>query len=147
MEVNMSKLLNAARLGLVAALIAVPAFAQPGSAADPIPIHMKRGADRVRISGVLTQGADCCAYRFAAYGGQTLKLKVTGAAVRMVLSYPDGHSDGPLGEVTPLPADGSYVLSLTPDTMADGAFGPFKLTLTIPPQVITPGLSVNGDRH
>jgi hypothetical protein len=90
---------------------------------------------------------DCCAYIFRAEDGQRLSVKETGAVVRLTLTYPDGHTDGPgLPEGLLLPGRGTYVLAVSPDTMADGAFGKFTLTLTIPPVGITPGTSVNGDR-
>jgi hypothetical protein len=122
------------------------AFARTGSARNPIVVHMKRGTDRIRLKGVLRQGVDCCTYKFVASAGQTLVWKEGGAAVRMVLQYPDGHTDGPgLPARVSLPASGAYLLSVSPDLMADGAFGRFTLTLGITPLGVTPGLSVNGD--
>jgi hypothetical protein len=120
--------------GLALALMAAPALAASGSAADPIVLHMKRGTDIIRLHGALVQNVDCCTYKFTAMAGQKLHWKQTGAVARILLQYPDGHTDGPgLPEPTLLPADGDYLLTLSPDTMADGAFGKFTLTLTIPP--------------
>ena len=72
-------------------------------------------------------------YLLKARAGQSLHWQVTGAAVRATVTYPDGHGDGPFADTIPLPADGVYLFSISPDLMADGAFGRFKLTLIIPP--------------
>ena len=96
---------------------------------------MRRGTDHVRLSGRLVQnGPECCYYQFKAHAGQTLSWSVTGPAIRAVLTDPNGNADGPgLASSVPLPADGNYVLAITPDLMADGAFGRFVLKLRIPP--------------
>lgn len=122
------------------------AFAQTGSAGDPIVVHMKRGTDKIKLRGELRQGVDCCTYKFVAAAGQTLVWKEAGAVTRMLLQYPDGHTDGPdLPARVSLPASGAYRLTVSPNTMADGAFGKFTVTIGITPLGITPGLSVNGD--
>jgi hypothetical protein len=116
-----------------AALIADPAAAQVGNAA--IPLKMKRGTDSLTVHGVLKQNVACCSYVFAARAGQQLHWRISGPAVRMTISYPDGHTDGPgIPNPLPLPASGHYVLGVTPDLMADGAFGRFTLTIRIPPK-------------
>ncbi len=110
------------------------AVAAPGSTTDPIVLHMKRGTDTIRVDGVLRQNVDCCIYQFGAHAGQRLTVRETGAAARLLLTYPDGHVDGPgLEDRTVLPADGIYLLTVSPDTMADGAYGRFTLRITIPP--------------
>jgi hypothetical protein len=115
--------------------VAAPAGAQPGSASDPIIIRMRPGTDRVRITGDLRQNHDCCAYRFEARAGQTLYWTLTGPAVRVVMTYPDGRVDGPgVPGVVPLPQSGVYVFAVSPDLMADGAFGRFVLRMRIPPR-------------
>jgi len=117
-----------------ALMIAAPAGAQPGSDAWPIPIHFQRGGDSVRLAGVMRQNRPCCAYRFAARAGQVLYWRETGATVRVVMTYPDGHVDGPgLPSPTPLPQTGTYVFTISPNLMADGAYGRFTLWLRIPP--------------
>jgi hypothetical protein len=110
------------------------AAAQPGNAADPIPVKMKRGTDSVRIAGVLRQNVACCTYVFQARKGQRLIWSVSGPAVRETIGYPDGRTDGPgLPNPIPLPVTGSYVFAVSPNLMADGAFGRFVLKLEIPP--------------
>jgi hypothetical protein len=122
-------------LAALLASLAAPALAQPGSQHDPIVVRMKRGAATVVLTGVLRRNRDCCAYRFKASAGQLLKWKLAGPATRQTIAYPDGHTDGPgLPNPLPLPADGAYLFSVRPNLMADGAFGRFRLQLTIPPR-------------
>ena len=115
-------------------LTAAPAGAQPGSDRWPIPIHFQRGGDSIRLTGVLRQNRACCAYRCAARAGQTLYWREAGATVRVVMTYPDGHADGPgLPQAIALPQTGTYVFRVSPNLMADGGFGRFTLWLRIPP--------------
>jgi hypothetical protein len=122
---------------IAAALLALApsvASAQPGQAADPIPLKMKRGSDSLTIRGVLRQNVVCCTYTFKARAGQRLIWSVSGPAVRETIGYPDGQTDGPgLPNPLPLPATGVYVFRVSPDLMADGAFGRFVLKIRIPP--------------
>src|SRR5665213_4633187 len=112
----------------VLALAATAASAQPGSAAHPIVIKMKRGTDSVTLTGVLRQNVDCCTYVFKAAGGQRMIWSISGAATRQVVGYPDGHVDGPgIPSPLPLPASGAYSFAVSPDLMADGAFGRYVL--------------------
>ena len=116
------------------ALTASAAAAQPGSPSQPIPLKMQRGTDVVVVRGVLRQNVDCCAYVFKAAAGQQLHWSESGAAARLVIAYPDGHADGPdFANPLPLPATGAYTLTVSPDLMANGAFGRFTLKLRIPP--------------
>jgi hypothetical protein len=121
-------------LAALAALTAIVATAQPGSASPRIALKMQRGTDRIVVRGALRQNHDCCAYVFKAEAGQQLHWSENGAAARLVMTYPDGHVDGPgFANPLPLPATGAYTLSVSPDLMADGAFGRFTLKLRIPP--------------
>jgi hypothetical protein len=117
------------------ALTASAAAALPGGAADPIPLKMKRGTDALVVRGVLRQNVDCCAYAFKAQAGQKLYWTETGAAARMGIAYPDGNGVDPgLPSPVTLPQSGTYKLLVSPDLMADGAFGRFTLRLRIPPR-------------
>ena len=124
-------------LAAMLALADSAALAQIGNAAMPIPLKMKRGTDSLTVRGVLRQGVACCSYVFGARAGQRLYWSERGAAARLTIAYPDGHMDGPgPPNPLPLPASGRYVLAVSPDLMADGAFGPFVLRLRIPPASI-----------
>ena len=128
----MLKRVLTAALGM--ALVAPAALAQPGNAANPIPVQMRRGTDSITFRGVLTQKTACCSYVFKTAGGQKLYWSVNGPAVRVTIGYPDGSVDGPgLPNPLPLPTTGVYVFSVSPDLMAEGAFGRFVLKFTIPP--------------
>ena len=95
---------------------------------------MQRGTDTVAVSGVLRRNVDCCAYTFKAHAGQQLSWTESGAAARIGLAYPNGDGINPgLPNPADLPQDGAYVFTVSPDLMAEGAFGPFKLKLRIPP--------------
>ena len=113
-------------------------LAAQAAVADPIPLHMARGTDTITVHGVLRQkppGDDCCTYSFEAAAGQKLYWTEKGAVARLVIAYPNGDSDGPgFDNPLTLPATGTYQISVSPDLMADGAFGPFSLTLKIPPK-------------
>ena len=130
----MRKALLAAVAALGLAGFAGAAAAQPGAPSDPIPLKMKRGTDTLVVRGVLRQNVDCCAYVFKAKAGQQLYWTETGAAARMGIAQPDGTVIDPgLPNPADLPQTGTYKLLVTPDLMADGAFGPFTLKLQIPP--------------
>jgi hypothetical protein len=119
----------------LAALTPAAAVAHTGAANDPIPLKMKRGTDTLVVRGVLRQGVDSCAYSFKASAGQKLYWTETGAAARMGLVRPDGESIDPgLPSPAELPERGTYKLLVSPDLMADGAFGRFTLKLRIPPR-------------
>jgi hypothetical protein len=113
---------------------AAGATAQPGSSSNPIPLKMKRGTDTIVVRGVLRQNVDCCAYVFKAAAGQQLHWTESGAVARMGIEQPDGQIIDPgLPNPADLPLTGTYKLLVTPDLMAEGAFGPFALRLRIPP--------------
>jgi len=120
-------------LAVLALAGATGAAAQVGNPAMPIYLKMKHGTDRLTVRGVLKQGDACCTYVFKARAGQQLYWSERGAVVRLTIGYPDGHMDGPgLANPLPLPASGAYTLAVSPDLMADGAYGPFTLKLRIP---------------
>jgi hypothetical protein len=121
-------------LSAVLALAATGVAAQPGNAADPIVIKMKRGTDSVRLVGMLRQNVACCTYAFKASAGEQMYWSVTGAVTRQTIGYPDGRMDGPgLPNPLPLPASGLYSFSVSPNLMSDGAFGRYVLKIRIPP--------------
>ena len=110
-------------------LVSAPAFA----AADcSVQVHMRRGTDSISYRGDLTQARESCDYRFKARAGQVLTWRVDGPATRQVISYPDGNADGPgIPQRIPLQQTGEYVFSISADLMAEGAFGRYRLRLTI----------------
>ena len=98
----------------------------------PITLRIARGGDTAKAEGVFRKGEDCCAYVFQARAGQVMTWRFNGPAARETIRYPDGKVDGPgIPLRITLPATGSYVFSANPNLMADGAFGPFTLTIQI----------------
>ena len=122
----------AAAVGL--GLIPGAALAQPDPSHASV-LHMARGSDTITVKGVLRRnGPDCCAYAIGATAGQRLYWTINGPAVRMTIQYPDGSADGPgIPNPVPLKTSGVYILGVSPDLMADGAFGRFTLKIRIPP--------------
>jgi hypothetical protein len=93
---------------------------------------MARGADTIVLTGRTRQNVDCCSYVFRARAGQRLYWRLEGATLRTVLTYPDGDGDGPgVPNGTVLPETGRYQFDVHPNLMADGAYGWYRLTLTI----------------
>ena len=98
----------------------------------PITVRMAPGSDTIVLDGHLKQNADCCAYAFEARAGQMLTWDFDGPAERATITYPNGDVDGPgVPASILLPATGAYVFRVSPNLMAEGSFGPFRLTITI----------------
>ena len=132
------------RLGLAVAAAALlvltlagPASAcTPGEDACPIVLKMVAGAVSVTTAGELTLKRPSLAFRFEARAGQTVLVHLRGPVTKsqLPLSGPipveaggDFNQDQPFK----LPASGVYGFTLYANMMAEGAFGPFELTLTI----------------
>jgi hypothetical protein len=119
------------------AVAAAPASAcTPGDDACPIVLKMDPGAVSVTTSGELTLNHPSAAFRFDARTGQTVVVHVRGPVTKSHLSLSgpisvDAGGDFNQDQPFKLPASGDYSFTLYVDMMADGAFGPFELTLTI----------------
>jgi hypothetical protein len=125
---------KASLIAVAIASVGTAVAARPGDAVHPIVLKMRRGSDSLTVRGVLRQNVDCCAYTFKAHAGQQLHWTESGATARIGIAYPDGEGINPgLPNPAALPQTGRYVLTLSPDLMAEGAFGRFTLTLRIPP--------------
>lgn len=107
----------------------------PGSDACPQELHFTPGAGSVMVEGTLSAAHPTHVLRFSARGGQTIQVTETGAMIRgqLLLSgpLPPGAEDLYLDAPYQLPATGSYSFTLTANTMAEGAYGPFRATVTI----------------
>jgi hypothetical protein len=122
-----------ALVGVAASVANAEAACIAGAPACPIVVRMAPGTDTITVRGVLAPGRDCCSYALRVRAGQVLTWRVSGGpAIRTIIAYPNGDADGPgLPQAIPLPQSGVYVFAVRPNLMADGAFGPFALTLTI----------------
>ena len=119
-------------LGSFAATNGARASCLAGSTGCPIAVHMARGTDTIVLEGRLTGERDCCVYSFRARAGQKLYWGVTGVNARAVIIDPHGDADGPgLPNPVPLQWSGEYIFDIHPNLMAEGGYGPFRLTLTI----------------
>ena len=125
------------RTTLTALLLLVTASAATascgwGTRQCPIRIKMARGADTIVLTGRTRQNVECCDYIFRARAGQRLFYKIEGATLRTTITYPNGEVDGPaIPNPTVLLASGDYRLAVHPNLMAEGAYGPYRLTITI----------------
>jgi len=122
---------------LMLAAAAGPASAcTPGDDACPIVLKMVQGAVSVTTSGELTLKRPSSAFQFEARAGQTVVVHVHGPVTKsqLPLSGPisaDAGGDFNQDQPFKLPASGVYSFTLYANMMAEGAFGPFELTLTI----------------
>jgi hypothetical protein len=130
--------LAVAATGLLMLTVAAgPASAcTPGDDACPIVLKMDPGAVSVTTSGELTLKRPNLAFRFEARVGQTVVVHVRGPVTKTHLSLSGPISEDAGGDFNQdqpfkLPASGVYSFTLYANMMAEGAFGPFELTLTI----------------
>jgi hypothetical protein len=73
-------------------------------------------------------------YRFCIGQPGSLAWRWQGPAVHLVLQDPQGNASGPgLSNPVPLPLEGCYRLSVSANTMAEGAFGSYSLSLQFSP--------------
>lgn len=91
-------------------------------------------AQPMLLKGSLHHDAGAITYAFRSAAGMHLDWSYAGPAVHVVLTYPNGETDGPLSPSTLLlPTTGLYVLSLHSNTMSDDADGPYTLMLRLLP--------------
>jgi hypothetical protein len=103
-----------------------------GSDRCPIWLSLHPGSTGITVRERLTPNRSRYSYAFGARAGQKLTWAFSGPAVRTLLRYPTGDSDGPgLPNIIPLPLAGTYVFTISSNTMAEDIFGPFELTLHI----------------
>jgi hypothetical protein len=108
-----------------------------GEQACPQDLRFALGAVSIKVSGELSAAHAEHVFRVEARAGQTIVVVEQGAAIRgqLFLQGPvPANSDGDdLYINTPykLPANGTYEFTFTANTMAEGAYGPFRATITI----------------
>jgi hypothetical protein len=115
---------------------AVAGACRPGEEACPIVLHMKPGSTTVTATGNVSGERPNFYFQFAARAGQKMVIHTKGGGLKtgpgIPISGPNGFQDA-VDEDTPfpLPATGTYVIDLHANTMSDGPFGPFVMTMTI----------------
>jgi hypothetical protein len=103
-----------------------------GSDGCPIWLRLHPGSIGITVSERLTPNRSRYSYTFMARAGQKLTWTFDGPTVRTLIRYPTGGSDGPtLPDVIPLPSTGTYVFTVSSNTMAENIFGTFQLTFRI----------------
>ncbi len=124
-------------LGLaVIAAAPVKAACRAGDEACPVVLKMKRGATSVTGTGSVSGERPNFYFKFDAMSWQKLTVHVVGRNLKtgagIPLKLPSGGDDA-VDEDAPytLPETGSYVIEIHANTMSDGPFGPFRITLTI----------------
>ena len=112
---------------------AAPAACAVGSDACPIWLHLRPGSIGITVRERLTPNRSRYSYAFRARAGQKLTWAFSRRpAVRTLLRDPTGDSEGPgLPYIIPLPSSGTYVFTISSNTMAEHIYGPFELTLRI----------------
>jgi hypothetical protein len=109
---------------------------EPGDEACPIVLHMAKGAESVTGRGDVSGSRPNFFFKFDARADQKMTVSVDGHNLKtgpgIPITLPNGASDA-VEENAPytLPQTGDYVLEIHANTMSDGPFGPFTLTLTI----------------
>jgi hypothetical protein len=112
--------------------VLAPQASAPGATCDAgaraCPIDIAFTANRAVVSGVLSPKRGSLSYAFATTASARLQWVMSGPAVRVVLSYPDGNTDGPglPSEIT-LAMPGRYVFTVSSNTMAEHIYGSFQL--------------------
>jgi hypothetical protein len=112
------------------------ATCRPGQAACPVVLKMKPGASVIKATGSVSGERPNYSFKFVARAGQTLVIHTVGGGLKtgpgIPIAGPNGVQDA-VDEDTPykLPATGAYVIDLHANTMSNGPFGRFQITLSI----------------
>jgi hypothetical protein len=107
-----------------------------GDEACPAVLHMAPGAVSITAKGVVSGDRPNYYFQFNARAGQKMTIKVVGGNIKtgpgIPITLPNGKGDA-VDENTPytLPATGNYVILMHANTMSDGPFGAFEMTLII----------------
>ena len=107
-----------------------------GDEACPAILRMARGEVSITAEGFVSGERPNYYYEFDARAGQKMTVTVVGGNIKtgpgIPITLPNGKSDA-VDENTPytLPATGTYVILMHANTMSDGPFGKFSMTLTI----------------
>ena len=107
-----------------------------GDEACPAILRMARGDVSITAEGFVSGERPNYYYEFDARGGQKMTVTVVGGNIKtgpgIPITLPNGKTDA-VDENTPytLPATGTYRILMHANTMSDGPFGKFSMTLTI----------------
>lgn len=103
-----------------------------GAPQCPVTITIPEGGDRVTLHGRLSPERSSHSYQFSAEPGLLLRWTYKGPAVHVLLTGPDGNTEGPgLPSSVHLDKRGAYVFSVSSNKMAENIYGEFILTLDV----------------
>jgi hypothetical protein len=103
-----------------------------GAPECPMTITIPEGGGPVTLHGRLSPERSSYSYQFAAEPGRLLRWTYQGPAVHVLLTDPDGNTDGPgLPSSIHLDKRGAYVFSVSSNKMAENIYGDFSLTLEV----------------
>jgi len=84
------------------------------------------------LDGRLSAEQPSANYAFTAAAGETLRLRLSGPPMRVMLTQPNGLSTGAgAGGDTLLNSKGKYALRIAANATADNAYGPFQVELRL----------------
>jgi hypothetical protein len=97
------------------------------------PIKIVVGDKDTKLTGRLTPHQRSVSYQFTtAAGAWTLRWRFKGPTARVILTGPDGDTEGPgLPPETILTKPGAYVFSVASNLMAEGVYGKYTLWLSL----------------
>jgi hypothetical protein len=130
-------LLIAALAGFCSAPGALPLSAcTRGEEACPVVLKAKPGASEIVATGSVSGERPDYYFTFVAKAGQQIIVHTVGGGLKTGPGIPisgPGNMQDAVDEDTPftLPSTGAYVLDLHANTMSDGPFGRFRMTLKI----------------
>ena len=99
-------------------------------------LKMKPGATSIKASGTVSGEHPDYYFKFEAGAGQKMMIHIVGGNIKtgpgIPITFPDGKGDA-VDVDTPytLPATGTYMILLHANTMSNGPFGRFTMTLEI----------------
>ncbi len=108
----------------------------PGEEACPVVLKMEPGARSIEATGFVSGERPNYYFKFVAKAGQKIIIHTEGGGLKtgpgIPITGPNGDQDA-VDEDSPytLPASGAYVILLHANTMSDGPFGRFRMTLII----------------
>jgi hypothetical protein len=108
----------------------------PGEEACPVVLKMAPGARSIEATGFVSGEHPDFYFKFDAKAGQKLIIHTEGGGLKtgpgIPITGPNGTQDA-VDEDSPytLPASGDYVIQMHANTMSEGPFGRFRLTLII----------------
>jgi hypothetical protein len=105
---------------------------RPGCQIEVVFANVGFGERVARLDARLSAAQPDAIYLFTADAGETLRLKLSGAPVHLILTRPNGQSEGPgLPAEMVLKAKGRYVLGVAASKTADDAYGEFQLEMRL----------------